>query len=173
MISIVCGTNRKDSFSMKIVSNYKEILDSQGAEAQVIDLADLPRDIAFSEVFGERTEAYEQDFIQKVEKSSKFVFVIPEYNGGFPGVLKLFIDSVPPRFFHHKKAGLIGLSSGRAGAARAMDQFGNVLNYLQVDVIAQKPKFSGIEDAMSDDGVMEDEGYLAQMKSHAQKMISI
>jgi len=170
MISIVCGTNRKESVSRKITHYYKEILDNQGADVQVIDLGKLPRDVAFSQCYGERSSDYERDFISKVEKSDKFIFVIPEYNGGFPGILKLFIDSIPPRLFHDKKAGLVGISSGKNGASRAMDQFGNVLNYLKVDVIAQKPKLSGIEEALSEGGLSNSE-YVSQLEEHAKKMI--
>jgi len=172
MICIVSGTNRKASNSLKVAQGYMDMLETQGAEVELIDLARLPLNVAFSELYGERSEDYTQEFILKVEKAEKFVFVIPEYNGGFPGILKLFIDSLPPTILHKKKAGLIGLSSGMTGALRPMDQFSNVLNYLQIDVIASKPKLSGIEQMIDSDGKLSDARCLKLLHDHAEQMIA-
>lgn len=150
-----------------------EMLEAQGAEVELIDLASLPADIAFAELYGERTQKYKVDFIDKVEKAQKLVFVMAEYNGGFPGILKLFIDSLPPSVLHHKKAGLIGLSSGHTGALRPMDQFSNVLNYLQVDVISDKPKLSYIEDMIDASGNVTDARCIAELRAHAGRMVGL
>ncbi|NNC84033.1 MAG: NAD(P)H-dependent oxidoreductase [Flavobacteriales bacterium] len=172
MIGIVSGTNRADNLSCQIANLYAQLLENEGAEHVLIDLRDLPRDIAFAETYGERSADYTRQFVQPMEDCEKFVFVIPEYNGGFPGILKLFIDSIPPRAFYYKKAGLIGLSNGRGGAARAMDQFSNVLNYLRVDVIAQKPKLSAIHQALGKEGDLMDEEYATRLKEHVKKMLA-
>ena len=84
MICIVSGTNRQDSNTLKVALRYMDMLEAQGAEVQLIDLAQLPENIAFAELYGERTAQYQEEFILKVEKALKFVFVLPEYNGGFP-----------------------------------------------------------------------------------------
>lgn len=173
MICIVSGTNRKGSNTRKVAQCYMDMLEAQGAVVELIDLALLPEDIAFAELYGKRTQEYKVDFIQKVEKARKLVFVMAEYNGGFPGILKLFIDSLPPNVLHHKKAGLIGLSSGHTGAMRPMDQFTNVLNYLQVDVISNKPKLSYIEEMIDAEGNLQDKRCLAELQAHAERMISL
>jgi NAD(P)H-dependent FMN reductase len=151
-----------------VAKAYLEILGNQEAEAQLLDLADLPREIAFSECFGERTDSFQQNFIRLVEKSEKFIFIIPEYNGGFPGILKLFLDAIPPKAFHYKKAALVGISSGSAGALRPMDQFSNVLNYLKVNVLSDKPKLSAIEEALGKDGELVNELYLKRLTLQAE-----
>ena len=39
-----------------------------------------------------------------MSQSEKFVFIVPEYNGSFPGVLKTFIDGLAfPDTFEQKK----------------------------------------------------------------------
>ena len=173
MICIVSGTNRKGSNTLKVAQYYMDMLEAQGAEVKLIDLAFLPEDIAFAELYGKRTQEYKVDFIDKVDKAQKLVFVMAEYNGGFPGILKLFIDSLPPSVLHHKKAGLIGLSSGHTGALRPMDQFSNVLNYLKVDVISDKPKLSYIEAMIDGSGAVTDARCIAELKAHADRMISL
>ncbi|HRE98815.1 MAG TPA: hypothetical protein PK637_18780, partial [Flavobacteriales bacterium] len=61
-----------------------------------------------------------------------------------------------PRFFYTKKAALIGIASGRAGALRALDDMTGVLHYLQVEVLSDKPKFPGIDKILNDSGSIND-----------------
>ena len=83
----------------------------------------------------------------------KIVFIIPEYNGSFPGVLKAFIDSLDHLSMAGKKACLIGLSSGHAGALRALDHFTAVLHHLKVEVYSDKPKLSGIDKLINENQI--------------------
>jgi len=171
-LTIIIGTNRANSNSAKIAAHYKEIAVSKGAKAHVINLEDVPHTIAFSELYGNRSEEFQSLIQSKISSVDKFVFIIPEYNGGFPGVLKTFIDAVPPADWANKKAGMIGLSSGRGGAARAMDQFTNVLNYLKVNVLFSKPKLSGIADLLSEDGSeIQDDISLRLLDNHVEDML--
>ena len=59
--------------------------------------------------------------------------------------------------FNHKKAALVGVSSGHAGALRPLDQFTSVLHYLQVEVYSGKPKLSSIEALLDDDKLNDEE----------------
>lgn len=166
MITVIVGTNRPESNSFKIGKLYMEELKSQGVDAQMLQLEDLAPDFIHQEMYGRRTAEFEQIIATYIRPITKFVFVIPEYNGSFPGVLKAFIDCVPPGEFHGKKAGLIGLSSGAAGAARAMDQFTSILNYIKVNVLYAKPKLSGI-DTLLQDGVLSDERAVTGLRDQA------
>lgn len=170
-ITIIAGTNREKSNSALVGSHYARILSSIGAEPLTLDLRMLPHDFIFTDMFGERSVAMEKVIHDYLEMSGKFVFVIPEYNGGFPGVLKAFVDAVPPRVFHGKKAGLIGLSSGHAGGLRPLDQFTNVLNYLQVNVLHLKPKLSNIDGAI-DAGELTNARAKELLLRHAELMVN-
>ncbi len=56
--------------------------------------------------------------------------VTPEYNGGMPGALKLFIDMLPfPESFEHRPVCFVGLSAGRWGALRPVEQLQGVFGY--------------------------------------------
>lgn len=149
-LTIITGTNRLNSNSEKVANQYAQMAVGKGFNVAQIHLKDMPKTFAFSETFGHRTESFKEMVDEKIVSCEKFVFVIAEYNGGFPGVLKTFIDAVPPESWYEKKAGLIGLSAGRAGALRAMDQFTNVLNYLKINVYHLKPKLSGISGLLDD-----------------------
>lgn len=170
MITIVVGTNRKSSNSAVLAGFVEELLRNKGESVQVLNLEDLPNDFIFSDAYGERTDVFMQIAQKFIIPVDKFIFVIPEYNGGFPGVLKAFVDCLEPKWLHHKKAGLIGLSSGRAGSLRAMDQFTNVLHYLKMHVHFKKPKLSGFERALSPQKKLQNSQYLDWLNEFADEM---
>src|SRR5690606_40758391 len=55
-------------------------------------LEDLPADLLVSDLYGARSEAFTR-ILDQIGESRKIIFIIPEYNGSFPGVLKLFMDA--------------------------------------------------------------------------------
>jgi chromate reductase, NAD(P)H dehydrogenase (quinone) len=85
--------------------------------------------------------------------SDKFVFIIPEYNGSFPGILKTMIDNSDiKKCWWFKKAMMTGVSDGRAGNLRGMEHLTNILHYLKVHVLYNKLPISRINDEMDKDG---------------------
>jgi chromate reductase len=69
------------------------------------------------------------------------VFIVPEYNGSFPGVLKVFIDGLNfPNSFIHKKTAIVGISDGVQGGAIALSHLTDIFHYLGLNVLAQKVK---------------------------------
>ena len=139
MITIISGTNRPNSNTRKVSDTVAETYRLSDAQQQVYDLIDLPREVAFSEVFGNRSEAFGDIIQNRIANVDKFIFVVPEYNGSFPGIVKLFVDAVEPHHWNGKKAARIGLSTGRSGNLRGLDHLAGVLNYLRVDVLHFKP----------------------------------
>ena len=169
-ITIITGTNRPGSNTYKLARAYQDYLNEEGVENHLLKLEDLPADFAVQALWYEKSEVLKAMIAEHLQSVEKFVFVIPEYNGGFPGVLKTFVDCIPPKVWHGKKAGLIGLSSGKAGALRPMDQFTNVLNYLQVSVLHAKPKLSEIEMILDEEGNVSDERAQGLLRRHAALM---
>jgi chromate reductase len=144
MITIVVGTNRKNSVSRKVADYYQGLLKD---ESQIVDLADVPGDFIGTALY--ENNGKNEDFNamrEKVQSSDKLVFVVPEYNGSFPGVLKAFIDGLKyPEGVRNKKAALIGVSSGVQGGVFAMSHLTDIFNYLGMHVLALKPKLAAIE----------------------------
>jgi chromate reductase, NAD(P)H dehydrogenase (quinone) len=145
MITIVSGTNRVGSRTLQVALIYKEIFEQQGEKVNLVDLAAI--DISA-----------QNDNMAKLQNevlfdTSKYVFVAPEYNGSFPGILKLMIDKSEIRkTMWHKKAMLVGVASGRAGNLRGLDHLTNILNYLKIAVLPNKIPFSGIESVLDAEG---------------------
>ena len=156
MISILSTTNRTDNNSLKVAHKCQEILNSLGHQTTFLSLEDLPKDFVFSCSFGKKTSEYEALTIKHIQNPNKIIFIIPEYNGSFPGVLKAFIDSLDYLSLKGKKAALIGVSSGHAGALRALDHFTDILHHLKIEVFSDKPKLSGIEKLIDDQNLVDD-----------------
>jgi len=151
-IIILSSTNRPDSNTLKVSKIYERIVKSCGENAKILDLNLLPEDVAFAETFGRRTQKYAKLINDYVSSKKKFIFIVPEYNGSFPGILKLFLDSTHPRDWANKKACLVGVSDGRAGNLRGLDHLTGILNYLKVNVLPNKLPISVIKDVMNIEG---------------------
>lgn len=172
LITVIAGTNRPGSATRKVAKQYHDLLLQRYDTVGFLSLEEVPHDIAYTDLWVQRSERLTSIILQHIEPASKFVFVMPEYNGGFPGVLKTFIDAVPPPAFYGKYAGLIGVSSGATGALRPMDQFTNVLNYLRVNVLWHKPKLSNINQLMNSEGVVVDHRAVQLLNEHADLMVN-
>ncbi len=147
MITIISGTNRVPSNSIKIADYYQKLLKQHGVESQILDLSKLPEKFMFSALYENTGKDPDFNILSDyIKKSDKFVFIVPEYNNSFPGVLKGFIDGLSyPNTFKNKKGALVGISSGVMGGALALSHLTDILNYLGMNVLAIKPRISRVE----------------------------
>jgi len=152
MITIVSGTNRPNSNTLKVSRYYLKTLQQLGQEAQLFSLESLPENIITSDLYGKRSAEFEP--IQElVVNTDKFMFIIPEYNGSFPGVLKTFIDACEyPASFYDKKAALTGISSGKYGNIRGIDHFSGVCGYLHLNVLPLRLHIPAIKYELNKEG---------------------
>ena len=173
MVTIVVGTNRRKSISKKIAEYYQSILVSKNVDCQIVDLVDLPIDFT-------RTALYENNgkneifngIRDRVQASEKLVFIVPEYNGSFPGILKSFIDGLKfPEGLRDKKAALVGVSSGIQGGVLAMSHLTDIFNYLGMNILALKPKLAEIEQHFSD-GKITNNLYNQLLNDQIEKLIA-
>lgn len=92
-------------------------LKARDVQTDLIDVADYP--LAGT---GSASATHSLDHYRRiVEDADGFVIVAPEYNHGYPGELKLLLDS-DHAGYRHKPAGLVGVSAGRIGGARMIGQ---------------------------------------------------
>jgi chromate reductase len=152
MITIISATNRPGSHTLKLAQYYQQKLREKGTEAGILSLTDLPPNLLQSNLYGKRSPDFEsiQDIITHTDK---FIFIIPEYNGSFPGVLKVLIDVCAyPESFYDKKAALVGLSSGKYGNIRGVDHFTGVCHYIHLNIMSLKIHIASINKEMDADG---------------------
>lgn len=172
MIKIIVGTNRKNSFSRKLALIYQDLFTELHTDAEILYLEDLPHDFVFSAVFENNGKNPTYNFFhKKIKEGTKFVFIVPEYNGSFPGVLKAFIDGMTyPNAFKNKKCALVGLSSGIGGGGIALSHLTDIFHYLGMHVLALKPKLAKIEDNMSDN-LLTNRLYMELLRTQAEMLL--
>lgn len=136
--TIISSTNRPDSSTLKLAKYYQKKLSEKGLEAGILSLMDLPPNLIETDLYKKRSPEF-KPIQELVSRTDKFLFIIPEYNGSFPGVLKVFIDACDfPESFYEKKAALVGLSSGKYGNIRGIDHFTGVCHYMHLEVMPLK-----------------------------------
>jgi chromate reductase len=163
MYTIISGTNRPGSHTLKVAREYQRILKGKGVEAGLFSLegVDLLK----------RDKAFEQIEAEIIQPTNCFIIISPEYNGSFPGALKLLMDTSKNHLiWWNKKALLTGISSGRAGNLRGMDHLADVLNYLRITVHPNKLPISVI-DKLLVDGKIKDENTLVAIDRQLDEFI--
>lgn len=143
--AIISGTNRIGSQTEKVAAEYERILKAKSIDATILSLRNV--DVLC------RTPAFLKIEEEILIPTQKFIFIVPEYNGTFPGVLKAMIDNSDIRkVWHYKKALLTGVSSGRAGNLRGMDHLSASLQYMKMSVHYNKLPISVINQVMGANG---------------------
>lgn len=172
MITVISCTNRPASSTLKIAQLYSQLLDKQKVSHKLLSFEKLPVDIAFGEVFNKRSENFQQLLNEYMIPADKLVFIVPEYNGSFPGILKVFLDAVHPDVNRGKKAALIGVSSGRAGNLRGLEHLTGVLHYLGLHIHPNKLPISSVLTLLGNDGNLHDEITITALEKHAADVIN-
>ena len=131
---------------------------------------EIPDQISLKSVYDYGNSIFTQIGQDYIEPAEKILFVLPEYNGSMPGILKLLIDAIEPKVFYGKKAGLIGVSAGRAGNIRGMDHLTDVLHHLQVHVMPQKLPISNMYDMLDGQEVV-DRSTLKDIEQQIERLI--
>ena len=145
MYTIISGTHRVGSYSEKVAAVYRKLLQEKNIDSTVLTLMNM--DVL------RRTPEFLKIENEILIPTKKFIFIVPEYNGTFPGVLKAMIDnSDVVKAWYHKKALLTGVSTGRAGNLRGMDHLSASLHYMKMNVHHNKLPISVIDKVMDKNG---------------------
>lgn len=171
MITIISGTNRLGSNTRKVAQAYGDLLDEQSTAYNFFSLEELPQNMLSNTMYEDKSEAFKALEEKYLIKADKFLIVMPEYNGGVPGILKLMIDASDIKnAWAGKKAALVGVSAGRAGNLRGLDVLTNMLNYIKVNVLANKLPISQIGGLLEDDAFKHEET-IAVMKTQLEQFL--
>ena len=124
-IKVIIGSTRQSRFSDKpAVWIFEKLKKIEGVEAELIDLRDWPLPfynealppIALAEKY---TEPIYKKWADKVREGDAYIVVTPEYNHGYPAVLKNALDVV---FFPWNDKPIGFVSHGTVMGARAVEQ---------------------------------------------------
>jgi NAD(P)H-dependent FMN reductase len=156
MITVVSGTNRPGSNTRKVANLVHEMLEESGEEATLLDLAELPAEIFANSSYASKPESF-ASFQNAVLSADGVLVVVPEYNGSFPGVLKYFIDMLRfPESLYEMPAAFVGISAGRWGGVRAVEQLEMVFQYRHAHLFGRRCFIPSIGQAFDEAGEMTD-----------------
>ena len=136
-IHILSATDRPNSNALKVAKYANRTL-SEKAETRIISLKDFPLQDVAGGKYGKAPESVKK-FNEEFLDADGYLFVVPEYNGGFPGILKLFIDYLPfPKSMYRVPVSLIGEADGAFGALRPVEQFEQILKYRKAHIFPER-----------------------------------
>src|SRR4051812_29924022 len=164
MYLIISGTNRVGSNTLKVAKEYQRLLKERSIDAVLLSLEGLnllTRDADFEKI--------EKELIIPI---NNYIFISPEYNGSFPGALKMLFDTGKTHsLWWYKKALLTGVSTGRAGNLRGMDHLASVLNYVKIMVHHNQLPISSIDKLMDENGLFTDANTLKAINQQLDEFI--
>lgn len=145
MITVISGTNRDQSRSLQVANYYFDLLQSKEVNAHLLSLKDF--------MVYQRNEEVIKIENEVLIPSQKFIFIMPEYNGSFPGILKTLLDITDiKKCWWNKKALLVGVADGRGGNLRGLEHMTNILHYLKMNIYYNKLPISRINEEMDEEG---------------------
>lgn len=128
-LKIISSTDRPNSKSLEVGNYIAKLYQKEGVSTEVISLEDFPLVDVAGGPYGDDIPSITA-FREPILKADALMFIIPEYNGGFPGILKMFIDYLPfPGSFEKLPLAFIGIAAGAFGGLRPVEQFQMVANY--------------------------------------------
>ena len=139
-IHVIIGSTRQKRFSEKPATwIYEEARKRNRLDVELVDLREYPLPFFDEPVSPIRLKGkYSHDIVnkwaRKVAEADAYIIVSPEYNHGYPAVLKNALDALYPEW-NNKPVGFV--SYGNAGGARAIEQLRQVAIELQMAPIKQ------------------------------------
>lgn len=128
-ITILSGTNRAGSATRALAGHVAGLYRAAGADATLLDLATLGPEWFTPTAYAGRNDTTRPE-ARAVLDADGLVVLTPEYNGSFPGALKLFLDMLPfPAALAGRPAAFIGLAAGTWGGLRAVEQLQSIFGY--------------------------------------------
>lgn len=140
-IPVILGTARAGRQSEKVAHWMVGQVEATGAETELIDVRDYPLTATDASEESEQAKKY----IGKISAADAYVFVVPEYNHGYPGELKMMLD-LGYKQYGGKPALICGVSNGNFGGARMIEQLEPVLVALGVYPIQWPLLISRVEE---------------------------
>lgn len=139
-IPVILGTTRQGRQSEYVAQFIVEQINQRDdVETELIDIRTIA--IATDDA-GEAIK--DPQFGEKIERADGLIIVAPEYNHGYPGLLKHILDTCLKEYIH-KAVGLCGVSAGPFGGTRVIQNLLPVMRELGLVTIFYDLNFSNVQ----------------------------
>ena len=165
-IPVILGTPRQGRMSehaARFVSG--EVEKRAGVETELIDVRELNLPTTDA---GEAIK--DENFSRACARADALVIVTPEYNHGYPGLLKHALDTNLKEYIH-KAVGVCGVSAGGFGGTRVIENLLPVLRELGLVAIFSDGNFSRVGKIFDESGALLDESYIKRTASFLDELV--
>lgn len=165
-IPVILGTARQGRQSEHVAhfvcEQTKKHVD---VETELIDVRELPMRL---DEAGEQMK--DAAFSATIERCDGIILVVPEYNHGYPGLLKHALDMNLKEYIH-KAVGICGVSAGPFGGTRVIEALLPVMRELGLVTIFNDVNFANAGEIFGEDGRLLDEGFVRRTAKFLDELI--
>ena len=165
-IPVILGTARQGRESEHAAQFvFGQTKKRAGVETELIDVRSLPMRLDDA---GEQMK--DPVFSKIIERCDGLIIVTPEYNHGYPGLLKHALDMNLEEYIH-KAVGICGVSAGAIGGARVIENLLPVMRELGLVMIFEDVNFGKIGTLFDDRGNLLDENFVRRVDTFLNELI--
>ena len=165
-IPVILGTARQGRESEHVAQLvFEQTKKRAQVETELIDVRKLPLRLDDA---GEQMK--DPAFSATIERCDGVIIVTPEYNHGYPGLLKHALDMNLKEYIH-KAVGICGVSAGQMGGARVIENLLPVMRELGLVTIFEDVNFAKVGTLFDERGNLLDESYLRRVDKFLDELI--
>src|ERR1041385_7037017 len=167
-LPILLGTNRQQRNSEPAARwLFSEMQRREDVETRLFDVRDfaLPHDD-----YGQGIKDRFPEWRDAIIRADGLVIVSPEYNHGYPGVLKAVLDLLLKEYIH-KAVALVGVSAGPWGGTRVIEAMLPMVRELGLAVTFSDLNFPKVQKTFDDNGTLLDPAFDKRAKDFLDELV--
>ena len=165
-IPLILGTAREGRQSENVARFvFEQTKKRADVETELIDVRELPMKLDDA---GEQMK--DPKFSAAIERCDGLIIVTPEYNHGYPGLLKHALDMNLKEYIH-KAVGICGVSAGPFGGARVIEGLLPVMRELGLVAIFEDVNFGSVAKIFDDQGNLLDQNYVRRLDKFLNELV--
>lgn len=168
LLPILLGTNRKKRNSVHPAKWLLGEMEKRSEiETRLFDAADfaLPHDD-----YGQEIKDQFPEWRDAIIKADGLVIVTPEYNHGYPGVLKAVLDLLLKEYIH-KAVAFVGVSAGLWGGTRVIEALVPMVRELGLAVTFSDLNFPHVQRTFDAEGRLLDPAFEKRAKDFLDELV--
>ena len=167
-IPLILGTNRQDRQSRFVADwVFSKMQAHEEIETRFFDTRDfqMPTDD-----YGTEIKDLFPEWRDAIVRADGLVIVSPEYNHGYPGILKSVLDLLLKEYIH-KAVAVCGVSAGPWGGTRVIEALATTVRELGLTITFTDLNFPGVRQKFDENGKLLDEAYEKRVQGFLEELI--